>query len=194
MDQLDKLKNKLAANLDNRSTAVSTIEKEEIAISENEKKLQNKVSILLEKERLEVESYKELVIGSVDRLNNQMKINNEKIGRLGDSLSDMSDLKRLYEEKNKIMSKTHEELKKALKTEEKDLREQNMKLTKEINQKELEYKDLSLKTEFKKQVDKIIVISVVSFIAVLIGSWLGLGFVDFIQSVIQSIKNFFTFS
>lgn len=183
MDQLDKLKNKLATNLDNRSIAVSTIEKEEIAISENEKKLQNKVSILLEKERLEVESYKELVIGSVDRLNNQMKINNEKIGQLGDSLSDMNDLKRLYEEKNKIMSKTHEELKKALKSEEKDLREQNMKLTKEITQKEEEYKDLSFKNSFKKQFENILAIILVTFIAVLIGSWLGLGFVEKIRKI-----------
>lgn len=194
MDKLDKLKNRLATNVKNREIVIENIEKEEIAISDNERKLQNKVSVLLEKERLEIESYKELVIGSVDRLNHQMQINNKKVEYLGDSLSDLSDLKSLYEEKNRIMRMNHEELKKVLKTEENDLISKNKKLLVKIMEKEQEYNELSLKTEFKKNIDKVIVIIIIVMTSIIIGSWLGLGFVSFLQSIIQGIKNFFTFN
>ena len=46
-----------------------------------------------------------------------------------------------------------------------------------------EYDRTSLKLGTKKHVDKIIAITIISFLGIVIGSWLGLGFIDMISGI-----------
>ena len=103
----------------------------------------------------------------------------------------MIDLKAIYETKREIMEQIHKELLNALESEEKKLKRRGSKLqesTKELNE---EYEQTSLRLEIKKQVDKFIGIFLVTFIAVVLGSWLVLGFVDIIRQLGNMVSNFF---
>lgn len=62
--------------------------------------------------------------------------------------------------------------------------------TKELKE---EYDRTSIRLEMKKRADKIIVIVLFAFVGVVIGSWLGLGFVSLLRSIEQGIKSFLTF-
>ena len=192
MDHLSDLKNKLERNKDNRNTAVERYHYADRALSENEDKLKQKVATLLEKERLELATYRELIKGSVDRLNYQQQQNNEYLSELNNNLTDMSDLKAIYDTKREIMEQNHQEFVRSLESEANRLKREIKSRSYDLKKIEEEYNELSLKKETKKQADKIIAISLVGFVSVVLGSWLGLGFVDLLRSIGQGAKSFFT--
>jgi RecG-like helicase len=176
MDNLDNLKYQLEKNRDNRERAETLYYEQDSIIKENERKIANKVSVLFEKERLDMESNKEIIVGSVQRLNHQQQINNQELIKLNDNLADMSDLKAIYEQKRSLMENNYQELKKTLESE-----IDTLKLKSE------EYKKFNAKEEFKNKKNMFLVILVTSFFAILIGSWLGLGFVDFVRVIFPKI-------
>lgn len=192
MDHLSDLKNKLERNKDNRNTAVERYHEADYALSEKEDKLQRKVASLLEKEKMEMASYREVIKGSMDRLNHQQLTNNEYLSELNHNLTDMSDLKAIYETKREIMEQNHQEFVRSLESEANRLQGKIKSRKYELKKIEEEYNELSLRKETKKQADKIIVIGLVVFVAVVLGSWLGLGFVDFLRSIGQGFKGLFT--
>lgn len=191
MDHLSDLKNKLERNKDNRNTAVGKYHDADYVLSENEAKLQRKVATLLEKEKMELAMYREIIKSSVDRLNYQQQENNEYLAKLNNNLVDMSDLKAIYATKREIMEQSHEELLKVLEAQENKLKMKIEDRRHELKKLEQEFDELSLRKETKKQVDKMISIVLVAFIAVIIGSWLGLGFVDLLRSIGLGIKDLF---
>ena len=193
MDQLSELKDKLQRNVDNRNTAVERYHEADYALSEKEDKLQRKVASLLEKEKMEMASYREVIKGSMDRLNHQQLTNNEYLAELNHNLTNMSDLKAIYETKREIMEQNHQEFVRSLESEANRLKGKIKSRKYELKKIEEEYNELSLRKETKKQADKIIVIGLVVFVAVVLGSWLGLGFVDFLRSIGQGFKGLFTF-
>lgn len=193
MDPLSDLKNKLERNKDNRNTAVERYHEADHALSEKEDKLQHRVAILLEKEKMELASYRELIKGSVDRLNYQQQTNNDYLAELNHNLTDMSDLKAIYETKREIMEQNHKELLIALESEENKLKRRVSKLKESTKELKEEYDRTSIRLEMKKRADKIIVIVLFAFVGVVIGSWLGLGFVSLLRSIEQGIKSFLTF-
>lgn len=192
MDHLSEIKNKLERNKDNRNTAVERYHEADHALSEKEDKLQHRVATLLEKEKIELASYRELIKGSVDRLNYQQQTNNEYLAELNHNLTDMSDLKAIYEIKREIMEQNHKELLIALESEENKLKRRVSKLKKSTKELKEEYDRTSIRLETKKQVDKIITVAIFAFIGVVLGTWLGLGFVDVIKGFGNIVKNFFT--
>ena len=187
MDHLSDLKNKLERNKDNRNTAVERYHYADQALKENEDKLQQKVATLLEKERLELATYRELIKGSVDRLNYQQQQNNEYLSKLNNNLKDMSDLKAFYETKRDIMEQNYKELLTALESQENKLKRRVSKLKETTKELQEEYDRTSLRLETKKQAYKFISITIIVFAGVVIGSWLGLGFVD----ISRVISNWF---
>lgn len=191
MDPLSELKNKLEQNKDNRNTAVERYHEAEHALTERDDKFQRRVAKLLEKEKMELASYRELIKGSVDRLNYQQQTNNEYLAELNHNLTDMSDLKAIYEARREIMEQNHQELLRALESKENKLKRKVKDRSYELKKLEQEFDELSLRKETKKQIDKLIAIGLVVFVAVILGSWLGLGFVDLIRSVGNNIEDFF---
>lgn len=183
MDQLSELKDKLKQNLDNRNTAVELYHEADNTLSEKEDKLQRRVASLLENEKMALASYREIIKGSMDRLNSNQQENNEQIAELMINLKDMSDLKALYETKREIMEQNHQELVKALESQENKLKRRVSKLKETTKELQEEYDQTSLRLESKKQADKFIAIAIFVFAAVVIGSWLGLGFVDIIRAI-----------
>ena len=188
MDHLSDLKNKLERNKDNRNTAVERYHYADQALKENEDKLQQKVATLLEKERLELATYRELIKGSVDRLNYQQQQINEYLSELNNNLTDMSDLKAIYDTKREIMDRNHKEFVSTLESEANRLKGKIESHKYELKKLEEEYNKLSLRKETKKYTDKIISISFVVFVAVILGSWLGLGFVEIFKDVYSWFK------
>lgn len=193
MDHLSELKNKLERNKDNRNTAVERYHEADYALSEKEEKLQRKVATLLEKEKMELASYREVIKGHMDRLNFQQQENNEYLAELNHNLTDMSDLKAIYETKREIMEQNHQELVKALESQENKLKRRVSKLKETTKELQEEYDRTSIRLETKKQADKFISIAIIVFAAVIIGSWLGLGFVDLIRGIGGWVKGLFTF-
>lgn len=193
MDHLSDLKNKLERNKDNRNTAVERYHQADYALSEKEDKLQRKVATLLEKEKMELASYREVIKGSMDRLNYQQQENNEQIAELNQNLKDTGDLKAFYETKRGIMEQNHQELLMALESQENKLKRRVNKLKETTKELQEEYEHTRIRLEAKKQADKILVAAVITFIGVVIGSWLGLGFVDMLRGVGAWFKGLFTF-
>ena len=191
MDQLSELKDKLQRNIDNRNTAVELYHEADNALSEKEDKLQRKVASLLENEKMALASYREIIKGSMDRLNSNQQENNAQIAELMINLKDMSDLKALYETKREIMEQNHQELVKALENEENKLKRRVSKLKETTKELQEEYDQTSLRLETKKQADKFIAIAIIVFAAVVIGSWLGLGFVDILRAIGEWVKGLF---
>ena len=187
MDQLSELKDKLQRNVDNRKTAVERYHEADYALSEKEDKLQRKVASLLEKEKMEMASYREVIKGSMDRLNHQQLTNNEYLAELNHNLNDMSDLRVIYETKREIMEQNHQELLIALESQENELKRRVNKLKETTIELQEEYDRTSLRLETKKQAYKFISITIIVFAGVVIGSWLGLGFVD----ILRVISNWF---
>ena len=142
---------------------------------------------------MEMASYREVIKGSMDRLNHQQLTNNEYLAELNHNLTNMSDLKAIYETKREIMEQNHQEFVRSLESEANRLKGKIKSRKYELKKIEEEYNELSLRKETKKQADKIIVIGLVVFVAVVLGSWLGLGFVDFLRSIGQGFKGLFTF-
>lgn len=188
MDHLSDLKNKLERNKDNRNTAVERYHEADYALSEKEDKLQRKVATLLEKERMELASYREVIKGSMDRLNYQQLENNEQLAELNQNLKDTSDLKAFYETKREIMEQNYKELLTALESQENKLKRRVSKLEETTKELEEEYDHASLRLEIKKQANKFISIALIVFAGVVIGSWLGLGFVDTLRVVSNWFK------
>ncbi|MDE8133649.1 hypothetical protein PT114_08790 [Erysipelothrix rhusiopathiae] len=183
MDHLSEFKNKLEQNKDNRNNAVERYHEADNALREKEDKLQHRVATLLEKEKMELASYRELIKGSVDRLNYQQQTNNEYLAELNHNLTDMSDLKAIYETKREIMEQNHQELLTALESQENELKRRVNKLKETTIELQEEYDRTSFRLEAKKQADRIIIIVMFAFIGVVIGSWLGLGFVDILIDI-----------
>lgn len=183
MDHLSELKNKLERNKDNRNTAVERYHEADYTLSEKEEKLQRKVATLLEKEKMELASYREVIKGHMDRLNYQQQENNEYLAELNHNLTDMSDLKAIYETKREIMEQNHQELLIALESEENKLKRRVNQLKETTKELQEEYDRTSLRLETKKQADKFISLGIIVFAAVVIGSWLGLGFVDILRAI-----------
>lgn len=194
MDHLSEFKNKLEQNKDNRNNAVERYHEADHALREKEDKLQHRVATLLEKEKMELASYRELIKGSVDRLNYQQQSNNEYLSKLNENLADMSDLKAIYETKREIMQRNHQELLTALESEENKLKIKVSKLRETTKELKEEYDQTSIRLETKKQADKIIIIAIFVFIGVVIGSWLGLGFVDVFRGIGDWFKAIFILS
>ena len=192
MDHLSDLKNKLERNKDNRSTAVERYHQADHVVSQNEQRLQNKVASLLEKEKMELANYREVIKGSVDRLSHQQETNNEYLAELNHNLTDMSDLKAIYETKREIMEQNHQELLIALESEENKLKRRVNKFKETIEELQEEYNQTSLRLESKKQTDKIIIVSLFTFLGVIIGSWLGFGFIDLLKWIGNSVKGLFS--
>lgn len=192
MDQLSELKDKLQRNVDNRNTAVERYHEADYALSEKEDKLQRKVASLLEKEKMEMASYREVIKGCMDRLNHQQLTNNEYLAELNHNLNDMSDLRVIYETKREIMEQNHQELLTALESQENELKRRVNKLKETTTELQEEYDRTSFRLEAKKQADRIIIIVLFAFIGVVIGSWLGLGFVDLIRGIGGWVKGLFT--
>ncbi|NLC48897.1 MAG: hypothetical protein GX762_00815 [Bacteroidales bacterium] len=192
MDQLSELKDKLQRNVDNRNTAVERYHEADYALSEKEDKLQRKVASLLEKEKMEMASYREVIKGSMDRLNHQQLTNNEYLAELNHNLNDMSDLRVIYETKREIMEQNHQELLTALESQENELKRRVNKLNETTIELQEKYDRTSFRLEAKKQADRIIIIVMFAFIGVVIGSWLGLGFVDTLRGIGAWFKDFFT--
>lgn len=192
MDQLSELKDKLKQNIENRNTAVELYHEADNTLSEKEDKLQRRVASLLENEKMALASYREIIKGSMDRLNSNQQENNAQIAELMINLKDMSDLKALYETKREIMEQNHQELVKALENEENKLKRRVSKLRETTNELQEEYDQTSLRLETKKQADKFIAITLFVFAAVVIGSWLGLGFVDILKGIGVWVKGFLT--
>lgn len=192
MDHLSDLKNKLERNKDNRSTAVERYHQADHVVSQNEQRLQNKVATLLEKEKMELANYREVIKGSVDRLSHQQETNNEYLAELNHNLTDMSDLKAIYETKREIMEQNHQELLIALESEENKLKRRVNKFKETIEELQEEYNQTSLRLESKKQTDKIIIVSLFTFLGVIIGSWLGFGFIDLLKWIGNSVKGLFS--
>ena len=193
MDHLSEFKNKLEQNKDNRNTAVERYHEADHALREKEDKLQQRVATLLEKEKMELASYRELIKGSVDRLNYQQQTNNEYLAELNHNLTDMSDLKAIYETKREIMEQNHKELLMALESEENKLKRRVSKLKESTNELKEEYDRTSIRLEAKKRADKIIIIVLFAFVGVIVGSWLGLGFIDILRGIVAWFKGLFTF-
>lgn len=192
MDHLSELKQKLEQNKGNRNNALEIYDQADHAVRENELKLQRKVATLLESEKMELASYREIIKGSVDRLNHQQLTNNEYLAELNHNLNDMSDLKALYATKREIMEQNHQELVTALEDEENRLKREICTLqdtNKELNE---EYGQMNLKLQIKKQADKLIAITLVVFAAVAVGSFLGIGFVDVIKQIGNWLKDLLT--
>lgn len=192
MDHLSDLKNKLERNKDNRNTAVERYHQADHVVSQNEQRLQNKVATLLEKEKMELANYREVIKGSVDRLSRQQETNNEYLAELNHNLTDMSDLTAIYETKREIMEQNHQELLTALESQENKLKRRVNKLKETTKELQEEYDRTSLRLETKKQADKLIVIVLFVFLGVVIGSWLGLWFVDILRVIGTYIKGLFT--
>lgn len=193
MDHLSDLKNKLERNKDNRNTAVERYHQADHVVSQNEQRLQNKVATLLEKEKMELANYREVIKGSVDRLSHQQETNNEYLAELNHNLTDMSDLTAIYETKREIMEQNHQELLTALESRENKLKRRINKLKDTTKELQEEYDRTSLRLETKKQADKFISIAIIVFAGVVIGSWLGLGFVDILRAIGAWFKGLFTF-
>lgn len=183
MDHLSEFKNKLEQNKDNRNNAVERYHEADHALREKEDKLQHRVATLLEKEKMELASYRELIKGSVDRLNYQQQTNNEYLAELNHNLTDMSDLKAIYETKREIMEQNHKELLIALESEENKLKRRVSKLKESTKELKEEYDRISIRLEMKKKADRIIIIFIFAFIGVIIGTWLGLGFSNVIKEL-----------
>lgn len=192
MDHLSDLKNKLERNKDNRNTVVERYNQADHVVSQNEQRLQNKVATLLEKEKMELANYREVIKGSVDRLSRQQETNNEYLAELNHNLTDMSDLTAIYETKREIMEQNHQELLTALESQENKLKRRVNKLKETTKELQEEYDRTSLRLETKKQADKLIVIVLFVFLGVVIGSWLGLWFVDILRVIGTYIKGLFT--
>ena len=151
MDHLTDLKSKLEKNKDIRNRAVERYHEADHALSENEDKLKQKVATLLEKEKLELVGYREVIKDSIDQLNYQQQQNNDFLAELNNNLNDMSDLKAIYETKREIMEQNHQEFVRSLESKENKLKRKINDHSYKLKKIEQEYNELSLRKETKKQ-------------------------------------------
>lgn len=151
MDHLADLKSKLEKNKDIRNRAVERYHEADHALSENEDKLKQKVATLLEKEKLELVGYREVIKDSIDQLNYQQQQNNDFLAELNNNLNDMSDLKAIYETKREIMEQNHQEFVRSLESKENKLKRKINDHSYKLKKIEQEYNELSLRKETKKQ-------------------------------------------
>lgn len=191
MTSASKLKEKLRQNEQARERAVDQYRDNEITLKENEQRAAALVGQIMEQERMMSLEQNELIKTRLDRLNDQQHFNNRQLKALNTTLSDMSDLEALYRTKREEMDRTHQERLKELVKREKTLKNKIKGLNQKYQTLHDEYEALSLKKETKRQTDKFMATLLVVFLAVVLGSWFGFGFVDTLRSIGQWFKGIF---
>lgn len=191
MTSASKLKEKLRQNEQARERAVDQYRDNEITLKENEQRAVALVGQIMEQERMMSLEQNELIKTRLDRLNDQQHFNNRQLKALNTTLSDMSELEALYRTKREEMDRTHQERLKELVKREKTLKNKIKGLNQKYQTLHDEYEALSLKKETKRQADKFMATLLVVFLAVVLGSWFGFGFVDLLRSIGQWFKSLF---
>ena len=198
MSQSYDFKKKLKDNEERREQALTRKRANEMAISKHEQKAANMVGALLEQERLASLRENELIKSKLDRLSEKQHQNNVEMRALSHSLSDLSDLEAVYARKRTLMEQNYQELKKMRQADELLLTERNKELIKQNKKKKEaldklseEYDALSLNFEMKKRSHQFVVSVLVVFVGIVLGSILGIPFVDFFRKIFEGIKELF---
>lgn len=150
---------------------------------------------------------RELLKDKLDKFSHKQTVMNEQLIALNDNITDTTSLKAVYEAKREALELDYQNQKEALERQIKSLNER-LKVSKEdlqqLDQKiqnkrsklaqiEADTKKATFWNEFKKNwVDKWLIFAFVGLLAMLIGSWLGLGIVGFVSSIFKAIGDLFS--